>query len=70
MERIPVSSSLVVSAGYDLATQTMEIEFTSRSIYRYENVPQSVFEGLIRADSVGSYFNAHVRDDYPYSRIA
>ena len=46
MERIPVSSSNIASLGYDAATQTLQVEFLSGSIYQYFDVPTNVFEGF------------------------
>ena len=35
MERQPISSSNIMSAGYDPATQTLEIEFKNSDIFRF-----------------------------------
>ena len=43
----------------------LEVEFTSDRVYRYFAVPQSVYDGLMSAESVGAYFNEFVRDRYP-----
>jgi hypothetical protein len=69
MKRIAVMSSTVASAGYDDASQTMEIEFTGGAVYRYEGVPREVFDGLLAAESVGRFFNEHVRDVYGFTRL-
>ncbi|MCL4535523.1 MAG: KTSC domain-containing protein [Bacteroidetes bacterium] len=70
MERTPVQSSNLASVGYDPATRTLEIELRSGRTYRYINVPKAVYEGLMAAESKGSYFNEHIKDaGYPYSRI-
>jgi hypothetical protein len=62
MNRTKVSSSNLASVGYDALTNTLEIEFRSGSIYRYPNVPESIYEGLMRAGSKGRYFIAHIKD--------
>lgn len=69
MERIPVSSSNIVSVGYDTANNILEIEFHSGSIYEYRNVPDSVHFSLMSAHSHGSYFDREIRSVYPYVRI-
>jgi KTSC domain len=69
MQREPVSSSNVVSVGYDEATQTLEIEFKGGSVYQYYNVSSSVFEQFMQAPSKGQYVNAYLRNAFPYSRV-
>lgn len=68
MERQPVSSSNLVSVGYDPSSETLEIEFKNGSIYRYFNVPPFEHERLMAADSHGVYFNANIKDKYPFER--
>lgn len=70
MNRIPVVSSNISSVGYDPQKSTLEIEFLNRSIYRYYNVPQSEYQGLMRAPSLGHYFDANIKKGgYRYTRI-
>lgn len=69
MERVPVSSSNLNSVGYDSASQTLEIEFNSGSIYQYFNVPSSIYQGLINASSHGQYFSQFIRNSYRYRQI-
>lgn len=68
MERQPVSSSNLVSVGYDPNSETLEIEFKGGTIYRYFNVPSFVHEQLMSANSHGVYFNANIKDKYPFER--
>lgn len=65
----PVQSSLLASIGYSIDA-TLELEFRSGAIYRYFEVPQAVFEGLIAAESKGAYFNRNVRSRFRYNRLA
>jgi len=63
------SSSVVIqSFDYDQATQTLRVEFNSGSVYKYRDVPDSVYQGLKSAPSVGQYFNSHIREKYGYDR--
>ena len=66
MKRFPVHSSVIRSVGYDSKTPELEVEFDSRQIYRYQRVPRAKFNALLKASSKGRYFNAHIRDLYPY----
>ncbi len=66
MERREVVSSVLQSAGH---SRVLEIQFESGRVYQYFNVPDSVYRGLIKADSKGKYFNTHIRNQYPYQEI-
>ncbi|MFC7595921.1 KTSC domain-containing protein [Terrabacter sp. GCM10028922] len=68
MERQAVSSSSVVSIGYDGASQVLEVEFANGGIYQYLDVPAWCFEELTRSDSVGTFVNAQVKPHYRYVR--
>lgn len=70
MERLPVESSNLASVGYDPESAVLEIEFKSGGIYEYSGVPQSVYDGLINAESKGKYFHRYIKNsEYPYSKI-
>jgi len=69
MNRTPVSSSNLVSVGYDPSTRTLEIEFKKGRVYQYSNVPQDVYEGLMSAPSHGKYHHRHIKNRYSYSRV-
>lgn len=64
MNRIPVHSTNIRAIGYELETQTLEVEFYSGGIYKYSGVPESIFQGLMQATSKGSYFHDHIRARY------
>ena len=71
MYRRPVESSLIRSVGYDLPSSVLEIEFVETGrIYEYLDVPLSVYSRLMAAESIGAYFNEHIRDLYPYQEIS
>jgi hypothetical protein len=70
MNRTAVSSSNLASVGYDAAQRILEIEFLTGSIYQYFNVPQSVYAGLMAAESHGRYFDANIKKaGYSYKQI-
>ena len=65
-----LDSSALSSAGYDSAAGILEVEFaSSRSVYRYYDVPEEVFHGLVSADSVGKYYNLYIRGQYLSRRL-
>lgn len=69
MQRYSVASSNLASVGYDTATQTLEIEFLSGGVYQYYNVPENLYDQLMRAGSKGRFFHQYIRNAFPYSRV-
>jgi len=69
MKRRPVSSSVLVSVGYDDETNTLALEFHNGKVYRYFEVQPFVHSELLAANSLGGYFARHIRDQYPYEQV-
>ena len=69
MERIAVQSSTIVSAGYAKDTRLLEIEFRSGAIYRYRQVPESVYAALSAARSKGRFFGTEIRGKFSYEKL-
>lgn len=67
MNMIPVSSSNLASVGYE--NGTLYVRFLNGSLYAYSGVPESVYRGLLNADSHGHYLAVYVKGTYPYRRI-
>ena len=61
MERIPISSSNIISAGYDPASQTLELEFKEGVVWQYIGVPENMWLEFLSAPSQGKYFNSQIR---------
>jgi len=64
-----VESSTLAAIAYDDAHEILPLEFHSRAIYRYFEVPAPVYEGLLLAPSKGRFFNRAIRGSFPYSRV-
>ena len=69
MRRRSVASTNLAAVGYDAKTRTLEIEFVSGRVYQYHDVPANMHDQLMQAPSKGQFFNTHIRNSYPYSRI-
>ncbi|MCD4686147.1 MAG: KTSC domain-containing protein [Anaerolineae bacterium] len=69
MRRQPVTSSNLVSVGYDTATRTLEIEFDGGRVYQYYGVPENVYLGLMSAGSHGRYFHYHIKGRYSDTKV-
>ena len=70
MEKQHVSSSTVISIGYDTPTQTLEIEFGSGRVYQYYGVPDQMHAEIMKASSKGQFFNIYIKNAYAFSRVA
>jgi len=62
--RTRVKSSVIASVGYDARTRRLEVGFHNGRVYAYFEVPLSVYEALVTAESVGTFFNENVRPYY------
>jgi len=69
MGMVPVKSKGIRGVAYDPEARTLDVEFSSSRIYRYFDVPPSVYEWLTRVESKGRFINRLVKDRYRYERI-
>jgi hypothetical protein len=60
MDRVPVASRAITSAGWE--KDTLEIEFPNGDVYQYSPVNKSTMEAMFAAQSVGSYFMRNIRN--------
>jgi hypothetical protein len=65
VKREPLESRALRSAGYDAEAQLLEIEFRSGRVYRYEQVPASVYDWLLRAPNKGIFVTRQIAGRYP-----
>ena len=69
----PLLSAAISSAmqgyGYSDINNYLDIQFTSGAVYRYSDVPEGTFNGLLGASSQGGYFNEAVRNVYFFERL-
>lgn len=65
-----VTSSSIDAIGYDGKKQELYVRFLeSGETYVYFGVKERAFSAFMQADSKGRYFNAFVKDRYPYQRL-
>ena len=70
MERQYVTSSNILSIGYDPNNMILEVEFTTGAVYQYYDVPQGIYDGLMAADSHGTFLSAYVKKGgYRYAQV-
>jgi KTSC domain len=65
-----VESATLVTVSYDDARELLQLEFCSRAVYQYFNVPAVVHRSLLDAPSKGRYFNEAIRGRFPYRLIS
>ncbi|NER26617.1 MAG: lysine--tRNA ligase [Symploca sp. SIO1C4] len=61
-------SKVIKSFDYDGENQILRVEFKSGSVYKYQDIPQSVYQELKNAPSVGQYFNSQIREKYGHDQ--
>ena len=67
MHRETVESSNLATVGF--SDGVLEIEFKHGGVYQYFNVPKTVYEGLMAAESKGKYFHQFIRDKYEFVKL-
>jgi hypothetical protein len=67
MRRMAVDSSSIDTVGWE--SEVLEICFTNGGVYRYFQVPPDVCLDLLKADSIGRYFNRYIRGVYRGERV-
>jgi hypothetical protein len=68
-KRIFIKSSELRWVKYEPKRSVLTAEFLTGGIYEYQGMPKSEFVALLAAESRGRYFNANIRDHYPYKEI-
>jgi KTSC domain len=62
--RQPVRSSALAFVGYSKRLRILEIEFRKGAVYRYLDVPHSVYRSLMAAESKARYYDRNIRGHY------
>jgi curved DNA-binding protein CbpA len=65
-----VKSSHIVSAGYNARELKLFIKFLGDRVYEYSSVPESIFEGLVSAQSPGRFANKSIYKTFEYRRCS
>lgn len=69
MHTVAVESSALAQVAYDKQRAILHVEFRDGALYQYFGVPLRTYQGLLRADSKGAYFNHHIRSPFPCAII-
>lgn len=65
-----VESSLIASGNYSPSTQVLMITFKSGPTWQYLNVPESTYKAMREAPSIGKYFSANIKKQFPGSQVS
>lgn len=63
----PVNSSNLASVGYE--NGVLRIAFHSGDVYDYYNVPETVYNALISAESKGTFAHRYIYENYRQNKI-
>lgn len=66
----PVKSRDLALIGYDAATAILEIVFRAGGVYRFQEVPESVYQNLMAAPSHGTFFQKNIKNQYAYIKVS
>jgi len=70
MDRDTVDSKMIASIGYDQSSGTVEVEFrSSGQVWQYYDVPESTYNEVRAAGSLGKAFNAMIKNHFREARV-
>ncbi|MGV2826860.1 lysine--tRNA ligase [Myxosarcina sp. GI1(2024)] len=61
-------SEAIKSFDYDENNQILKIVFANGSVYKYLDVPQSIYQELKQTSSIGQYFNSQIKNKFGFDR--
>jgi len=71
MKWLALDSKMLSAAAHDNSKQILYLRFrNSGDVYRYFDFPAANYQAFLSAESKGSYFRSHIRDQFRYERMA
>jgi hypothetical protein len=64
-----VESAAIREIDYDAERAKLLVRFISGEQYVYVGVPGEVHRSFLESDSKGRFFQAEIRDRYPFNRL-
>ena len=64
-----MDAAAIHEIDYDAERSKLLVRFASGERYVYVGVPGEVHRSFLEADSQGAFFQAEIRDRYPYNRL-
>jgi hypothetical protein len=69
IRRMPLASSALSAAGYSKRLHILEVEFRNGAVYRYLDVPPSIYREFQLADSKAQYYVWQIKGQYRSFRL-
>ena len=69
MSFIPLESSMILGIRYDERLRDLDIVYRTGEKYRYKNVPRSVYDELMSAESHGQFMHQKILGRYEFRRL-
>ena len=71
MTWLQLDSRMLSSVAYDAEKRILHLRFRKTGdIYRYFEFPPADYQVFLDAESRGRFFLAHIRDRFPFERLA
>jgi len=71
MTWLQLDSKMFTAVAYDAEKQILHLRFRKTGdVYRYFEFPAAEYQAFLDAESRGRFFLAHIRDRFPYQRLA
>lgn len=64
INKIPVKNEILESIGYNLKSETLEIELENGEIRDYLNVPEHIYHDLMNSNRKKSFFLTYIKGNY------
>ncbi|HEY4270433.1 MAG TPA: KTSC domain-containing protein [Candidatus Udaeobacter sp.] len=62
--RQPVNSTAIAKVGYSKRRHVLEVEFVNGALYRYLDVPVTVYRDLMSAESKARFYDSNIKGHY------
>jgi hypothetical protein len=66
---VACKSSNIEGYGYDQSLKKLAVRFKGGATYHYDGVEQATFAELQKAESVGKFFGAQIKDKFKFVRL-
>jgi hypothetical protein len=71
MTWLQLDSKMLTAVAYDADKQILHLRFRKTGdVYRYFEFPPAGYQAFLATESRGRFFLAHIRDRFPYQRLA
>ena len=69
MSETAIKSKTIKSCAFNEKKGEMTIRFSSGGRYTYLGVTQDLYDGMVKADSAGSFFHSNIRGKFPSTKL-